>query len=235
MHTLLIPLIGPMQSWGHRSRFDDRDTGLEPTRSGVIGMICAAMGIARDGDLSRFNKLRMGVRVDAPGRVMVDYHTAKDVMKANGEVDRKNAVTSQRHYLSDARFLVGLESNDMSLLEDIEDGLQHPIWPLFLGRKSFVPSVPVYLHDGSIKTNIELEQALDEYPFRYLQKWEKKIREPLRVVLETARADFGDLTRNDVPLSFDKRDFGLRQVRTDWIEADKLKDGGVWLCTSPNS
>ena len=68
MHTLLMPLVGPMQSWGHRSRFDDRDTGLEPTRSGVIGLICAAMGIPRVGDLSRFDGLRMGVRVDFPGR-----------------------------------------------------------------------------------------------------------------------------------------------------------------------
>ena len=84
-HTLLLRLVGPMQSWGFRSRFDHRDTALEPTRSGVIGLLCAALGWPRDADLSRFSDLQMGVRVDAPGRVMTDYQTAQDVLKASGD------------------------------------------------------------------------------------------------------------------------------------------------------
>ena len=82
-HTLLMPLVGPMQSWGYRSRFDDRDTGLEPTRSGILGLLCAACGIPRNDTetLRELNDaLRIGVRIDAPGRVMVDFHTAKNVL-----------------------------------------------------------------------------------------------------------------------------------------------------------
>ena len=75
-YTLLLRLEGPMQSWGYRSRFDYRDTALEPTRSGVIGLICAAMGIARGEAISRFDAIRMGVRVDKEGRPERDYHTA---------------------------------------------------------------------------------------------------------------------------------------------------------------
>jgi len=232
MHTLLMPLVGPMQSWGHRSRFDDRDTGLEPTRSGVIGLICAAMGIPRDGDLSRFDSIRMGVRVDAPGRVMVDYHTAMNVIKADG--GGTGTVTSHRYYLSDARFLVGLESEDLGLLEKIDDALRRPIWPLFLGRKSFVPSVPVFLPGSSIMMGKKLEQALEDYPFIRMREWERMPLEDLREVIESKESRAGDLTRNDVPLDFDRRRFGLRQVGTEWISATTLKDGGVWPCTSPD-
>ena len=48
MHTLLLRLAGPMQSWGTQSRFTIRDTGLEPSKSGIIGLLCAALGKPRD-------------------------------------------------------------------------------------------------------------------------------------------------------------------------------------------
>ncbi len=230
MHTLLMPLVGPMQSWGHRSRFDYRDTGLEPSRSGIIGLICAAMGISRNSNISVFNRLRMGVRIDSPGRVMVDFHTAMDVIKADGK--GTGTVTSQRHYLSDARFLVGLESDDLGLLEDIDAALRKPVWPIFLGRKSFVPSVPVFLPKSSIEQDKTLRQALTEYPFHRMRKWEEMPSEPVRIVAEAAESKNDNLTRNDVPLDFDNRRFGLRKVYTDWIEANELIDGGVWPCTS---
>ena len=44
MATLLLRLQGPMQSWGTTSRFDERDTQLEPSKSGVLGLVCAALG-----------------------------------------------------------------------------------------------------------------------------------------------------------------------------------------------
>ena len=42
---LALLLDGPMQSWGHASRFERRTTALHPTRSGVLGLIAAALGI----------------------------------------------------------------------------------------------------------------------------------------------------------------------------------------------
>ncbi|MCL4790038.1 MAG: CRISPR-associated protein Cas5, partial [Verrucomicrobia bacterium] len=42
---LALLLDGPLQSWGHASRFERRTTALHPTRSGVLGLIAAAMGI----------------------------------------------------------------------------------------------------------------------------------------------------------------------------------------------
>ena len=70
MPTLLLRLVGPMQSWGTTSRFDERDTGKEPSKSGVIGLLAAALGIDRENwvDLAPLTRLRMGVRHDRPAR-----------------------------------------------------------------------------------------------------------------------------------------------------------------------
>ena len=86
MNTLLIRLSAPMQSWGTQSRFTVRDTGLEPSKSGVLGLICAAVGIDREDDngLQSLTSLRMGVRVDREGILRVDFHTAVDIMNADG-------------------------------------------------------------------------------------------------------------------------------------------------------
>lgn len=42
---LLLWLEGPLQSWGHDSRFGRRETLHFPTKSGVLGMVCAALGL----------------------------------------------------------------------------------------------------------------------------------------------------------------------------------------------
>src|SRR5574340_411584 len=126
MSTLLIRLIAPMQSWGVQSRYDPRDSGREPSKSGVIGLLCAALGRPRWEDVDDLASLRMGVRVDREGTLQWDYQTVKNADKP---------VVSQRAYLSGAAFLVGFEG-DLSLLKDIQHALQHPVWCLYLGRKA---------------------------------------------------------------------------------------------------
>ena len=75
--VLLLWLEGPMQSWGTRARWDVRDTGLEPTKSGVIGLLGCAMGLERGNPEleSLDHDLLFGVRIDRPGVVSTDYHT----------------------------------------------------------------------------------------------------------------------------------------------------------------
>ena len=220
-YTLLLRLEGPMQSWGYRSRFDYRDTALEPTRSGVIGLICAAMGIAREDEkeILRFEPIRMGVRVDEPTywrtcfsravyqgpRPERDYHTAGGVhcepreygvIKADGKgID---TVVSYRDYLADASFTVGLQSEDLQILQDIADALQSPKWPLFLGRKAFPLAVPP-LKPGDVPK----EGCLEDY---LLADDKKK-----RVVLESP---VGERTQHDWPLCFSERRFKPRTVTT---------------------
>lgn len=116
MATLLMRLQGPMQSWGTTSRFDERDTQLEPSKSGVLGLVCAALGRDRSEPLEDLASLRMGVRVDREGIPLRDYQTATGVLVASGKADPRRTVVSPRHYLADAVFLVGLEGRDQALL-----------------------------------------------------------------------------------------------------------------------
>ena len=77
MNTLFLRLEGPLQSWGLRAHWGQRDTASAPTKSGVIGLLGAALGLRRDApELRRLSdELRMGVRVDLPGTLLRDYHT----------------------------------------------------------------------------------------------------------------------------------------------------------------
>jgi len=196
IYTLLLRLEGPMQSWGYRSRFDYRDTALEPTRSGVIGLVCAAMGIARGEDISRFDAIRMGVRVDKEGRPERDYHTALDVIKADGS--GTDTVVSYRNYLADASFTVGLQSENKDLLEEIAGWLRCPTWTLFLGRKAFPLAVPPLGPDDCPKAGTLEEHLLSGHSNK-------------RIVLETPD---GERTQHDWPLCFRERRFKPRSIHT---------------------
>lgn len=132
MRTVLLRLEGPLQSWGVTSRFDDRDSCLEPTKSGVLGLCAAALGMPRDdtAQLAQLAMLSMAVRVDRQGSVARDFQTAGGgafagadygVFKASG--GRGDTVTSRRTFLADASFLVGL-GGDVGLVERIALALQ---------------------------------------------------------------------------------------------------------------
>lgn len=216
--TLLLQLVGPMQAWGFRSRFDNRDTGLEPTRSGVIGLLCAGLGWGREADLQPFETLKIGVRVDHPGRVSLDYHTAQNIWRDGPDA---GTVVSSRYYLADARFLVGVQSEDSGWLESLEGALRNPQWPLFLGRKSFVPGLPVHLSESGLRQG-DCESVLRAekwHPFTRREKAAAVQTPPsLRLVLEGDVS--GGIAKNDVPRDFLRRSYGVRYVRTEACVAE---------------
>lgn len=117
MATLLLRLAAPLQAWGADSKFETRKTNREPTKSGVIGLWAAALGLRRDESeaLARLAQLRFGVRVEREGQLLVDYHIAKTQ-------DQKTSYVTYRHYLQDAVFLAGIESEDTALLQRVEPG-----------------------------------------------------------------------------------------------------------------
>jgi CRISPR system Cascade subunit CasD len=209
MATLLLRLQGPMQSWGTTSRFDERDTQLEPSKSGVLGMICAALGRDRAEPVADLAALRMGVRADREGVPMRDYQTATGVFLASGKVDAKRTVVSPRFYLADAAFLVGLEGTDRSLLQSIQEALASPVWTLALGRKSFAPGLPVLLKDGLL--DLELESALASYP-RLASPRHGQSSDGLRVLLENASE--GSMRLDQPVAPFIERRFGPRFVKS---------------------
>lgn len=213
MNVLLLRLAGPMQSWGVQSRFKERDTGLEPSKSGVVGLLCAAVGLPREADIRHLAALTMGVRVDRQGSVMRDYHTAKDVRlaKAKSSSEVRDSV-SNRYYLADASFLVGLAGEDLTLLTDLHEALCDPHWPLFLGRKAFVPGEPIWLEKGLL-SDASLTDTLKTWPWQGRRRDLNNYPPRLRLVLEDKN---GSEIRPDQPLSFAERRFAPRYVSTIW-------------------
>lgn len=220
MPTLLLGLVGPMQSWGTTSRFDQRDTGKEPSKSGVIGLLAAALGIDRENwsKLEPLTRLSMGVRHDRPGIPKRDYQTAgcatnDTIIKADGKPS-KDGVVSHRFYLADAAFLVGLEGVDRFLLERTHAALRDPVWPLALGRKSYVPSESIWLADGV--QDAPLRESLARWPWIVsLRRWEEF---PDKLFISFDSQDGSGVLRMDQPLSsFAERRFGSRFVRSEWI------------------
>ena len=238
MTTLLMRLAGPMQSWGTQSRFSVRDTGLEPSKSGVIGLLCAALGRPRTKPLDDLAALRMGVRVDREGSLRRDYHTALNVQRAGGGL--KECELSTRYYLADADFLVGIEC-EPGLATNLLRALEQPVWHLFLGRKSFVPGLPVPA--GIVEQPLDQAFAELRWVARTPAEREAMLQRiarmeqagnpvRLRVVFD---AEFGTTheVRCDVPISFAERRFTIRHIKTDWIDLtpDMIKEDA--LCTSP--
>ncbi|MDO4671130.1 MAG: type I-E CRISPR-associated protein Cas5/CasD [Aerococcus sp.] len=152
MATLLLRLAAPMQSYGLASKYEQRMTESLPTKSAVIGMIAAAFGWSREHDLSELTDyLRFGVRVDHPGQIEVDFHTAIRSYYEEGKTGitlkrgtrKEDKYITYRYYLHDAKFTVGLEGEE-ELLKKIRTALMHPYYPLFLGRRSCPPAEPMH-------------------------------------------------------------------------------------------
>lgn len=218
MSVLFLRLAGPMQSWGIQSDFAVRDSGREPSKSGVVGLICAALGRPRDASLADLTALRMAVRVDREGHVERDFQTSQDRVRADGRSDAQSETRlSRRFFLADGDYLVGLEGDETKLRE-IEGALLAPAWQLFLGRKAFVPSRPITLRDAIVDRS--LETAIAEHPWQARDASDEP-PDRFRVVID---APFGNTAevRRDLPLNFATREFGLRYVRTYFLPDEEL-------------
>ena len=208
MSTLLLRLAAPLQAWGTDSKFEVRRTNREPSKSGVIGLLAAALGLRRDAGLSRLSALRLGVRVDRNGEVIKDFHMAKA---------EKTSYLTYRYYLSDAIFLVGLESEDRSFLEQIERALRNPCFPLFLGRRSCPPTLPLVL--GIREDTLEIALREEENQNKDL----KSIRQSHRYIrLDCDVGGQEGAVVQDLPISFNlmRREFGYRRAKEIWIRDD---------------
>ena len=210
MAVLLIRLAAPLQSWGADSKFETRRTNREPTKSGVIGLLAAAVGLRRDQtkELEALNRLHFGVRIDKEGKLLVDFHMANNPDK------RTANYLTYRHYLQDAVFLVGIESEDAKMLEDLNDALKHPFFPLCLGRRSCPPTLPLTL---GIRQGKLLEVLQEE-----LVLCQRSKEESLRIVMDAEPGEYGSAVQKDVPLSFDQRhrQYGYRSAKEVYVKSE---------------
>ncbi|MCL7750262.1 type I-E CRISPR-associated protein Cas5/CasD [Guyparkeria hydrothermalis] len=231
--NMLLWLEAPLQSWGHDSRFGRRDTLDFPTRSGVTGLICCALGAAGEQHelLSRLASSDIRVeaypRADEQGRpvprppLMRDFHMVGSgydghdpweslliPKKADGTASSTAIKMTYRYAIQDMAFAVVLGLPD-DLAETIAKALVEPRWDVFLGRKSFVPTEMIFqgihaTHDEALSAARELASA--------------KGRAPAFRVLEGEHEGDEVMTLNDVPVQFgeDKR-YRDRRVTVQWM------------------
>ena len=193
MSVLVLKLSGPCQSWGTGLKLRDHETDLMPSKSGVLGMIAAALGQRRDADPSALASLRFGVRADAPGTLLRDFHKA---VIPSGE-QKGDTYIGNYYYLEDACFTAALEG-DRTLLEQYAEALRHPVFPPYLGRRCCIPD------PGLVAGILEgtLESVLTGFPRQANGQGR------MRICIETDGP--GDRMRRDVPVSRDPYD---RQFR----------------------
>jgi len=129
-----------------------------------------------------------------------------------------------------------LEGDDLETLEAVQTALQNPKWQLFLGRKAFVPDLPVYFREGVLTIENSDESLKDflqsDELNQILQKFDEEFGRQLkgnqprrRLIIEDNEK--GTETRQDVPLSFAERRFTNRRVRTEFISNKGEKSNGT--------
>lgn len=211
---LILRLDGPMQAWGTHTFEDFRPSNLYPTRSGLLGLLAACLGIERSdhgGQAALAASVEFSVRVDTaverldrkqpvkkPGVKLPDFHTVMDARKVDGKAN-KFPVVSRREYLYDAAFTVavGIKPNAPFAPDTLVAALRRPLYTPTLGRRACPPTRPVF--DGEIEAanGVEaLRAASGSGTLIYSESLESG--QPLRL--------------RDVPLHGNKRQFGTRLV-----------------------
>lgn len=210
MTTLLLTLAAPLQSWGVASRFPVRVTQDHPSKSGVIGLLAAALGRRRVDPIEDLLDLRFGVRIDQPGTLVRDFQTAH-------RADGASAPISQRYYLGDAVFLAAVEGG-AELMTTLDGALRRPVFPLYLGRRACPPAGPIRaeVHDTPLRA------VLETVPWRAARRLRRSHRGSEVAVdivadsdpIDDARGDVIPTLVRDVPQSFDpvRREYGVRRV-----------------------
>lgn len=231
--TLVLRLAAPLQAWGTSSRHNYRTTGIHPSKAGIIGLLAAAQGLDRGADLSLLNDLTLAVRVDQPGRIMMDFHTVSSLdgsplpaakVNAKGLQSRtspnKFTYVTRRQYIEDAVFVAMVEG-DSRFVTTLADAVCNPRYPLSLGRRSCVPSEPLVVHSPSSAVwHAAAEELIGEIPWQKGRASENDKSIGSEVTLTATIDDLeGEDVVADVPVSFDprRRGFQTRRVRHLWV------------------
>jgi len=172
---LVFRLHSSMASWGDTAVGGVRPSHRYPTKSAVLGLVAAALGIRREEEtrlLTLQDEVGFATRVDNEGVLLIDYHTTQVPSRANLKnnphstrrdellIPELNTILSTREYYCDALYTIVLWQQDNATsfsLIDIKKALLQPVFVLYLGRKSCPLSFPVY--PASISAE-NIEQAL---------------------------------------------------------------------------
>ncbi|MBU4612119.1 type I-E CRISPR-associated protein Cas5/CasD [Achromobacter sp. GG226] len=208
---LLMRIYGPLASWGEVAVGEMRHSSVQPSRSALLGLLGAALGLERDDDDAQralAAGYRFGIKLVATGSPLRDYHTVqvgepgrKQVFRSRRQslVEGKvSTLLSTREYRCDSVAVVAVEvAHDDApySLEQLAGALRTPHYTPYLGRKSCPLAVP--LMPQCIEAD-DLRAALDGVPL------------PSLMALLTSRPDAS------WPSPMDQRAFALQAPRYFW-------------------
>lgn len=171
MKTLTIRLSAPLQAYGNEASFNRRTSWGVPSKSAVLGLVAAALGLRRDDSaIADLNDLAFATRTEQPGRQMTDFHIVEYKKNANKFTKK----LSYRDYLQDAVFMVALGTDDDDIFAKIEKALKHPRFQLFLGRRSCPPAGALQIKSFADKDPVEVLEKMSWQASTWFQiKWRK--------------------------------------------------------------
>lgn len=168
MQFLVFQLYGPMAAWGDIAVGEHRPTYGHPSKSAIIGLVAAALGLRREQEQSHnelANALGFGVQVNSAGELLRDYHTVQvpPMRRGVSYYTRKDSLSSlklhtilsQKDYRMNAFYLVALWEKEKTCSVDLDsvlDALKKPRLTLYLGRKSCPLSLPLAPRIASVST-----------------------------------------------------------------------------------
>ncbi|EQB4818875.1 TPA: type I-E CRISPR-associated protein Cas5/CasD [Citrobacter amalonaticus] len=180
---LVFQLHGPMASWGVEAPGEVRHTQAWPTRSALLGLLAAAVGIHRDDEprLTTFNRhYEFLLCASECPRWARDYHTVQVPKEARNaryfsrrdelrHPELLSALISRRDYYSDAWWMVAVAATPEApySLAQLQMALKSPVFTLYLGRKSHslaLPMAPLLLQGNAGDV---LNEAWRQYQERF--------------------------------------------------------------------
>ena len=231
---LVFRLYGPMASWGKIAVGEVRPSADHPSRSALLGLISAALGVTRD-DTECLNSLYAGYDVATKtvnrGVLLKDYHTVqvpdhvrkKTYMTRRDELvhgrARLGTILTSREYFCDAVYIALLRerSNAPHNISELKKALERPCFALYLGRKSCPVSLPL---KPQVVSASGIREALDKAVF------------PPLAVTRTGM----DVTHQYIPKSevryFWEGHAGDMQPHMTYERYDEPVDRGRWQFTS---
>jgi len=227
--ALAFYLDAPMQAWGASSRFQRRGTESFPTKSGIIGLIAAAMGIDKQSPQEEEQLRPLAALIFSVFKVqgakplnvqrLEDFHTVGGGWHDDWQADKSNTrakmstpskagdgspfgtVITRRTYLTDARFIAVLEG-EADTLARCAAALANPVWGVWFGRKCCLPASPL---------NPVIAPSRNQAISALLEKLG-----PLQTLItsegQEQKSGGGSWFQADHPVSFGKREFQSRPV-----------------------
>jgi CRISPR system Cascade subunit CasD len=158
MNWLVVLIAAPLASFGEEPGNARRGTADRPTRSALLGLAGAALGVERDdvdGQRALAASFLTATRTLVPGAPLADFHTFQSLPESKGPVatradalarrgDLETSIT-RRDYRSDGRWQAAFVERDVAAisLQILRQAFLRPRFALWAGRKSCPLSHPL--------------------------------------------------------------------------------------------